>query len=172
MIRAAATLALSAVLLAGCGYHVSGRADLAPKNIHTIAIPAFGNATIRYKLADRLAAAVTREFITRTRYRIVADPNEADAILSGSVINYNAYPTVFDDRTGRASGVIAIVHLQVSLQDRVTGKAIYSRPFMEFRERYEISVDQVAYFDESDMAMQRLSRDVARSIVSGVLEMF
>ena len=171
MIRAAAALAALA-LAAGCGYHVAGRADLVPKSVKTIAVPSFGNATIRYKLADRLAAAVTRELISRTRYQVVADPNQADAILSGSVVNYNAYPTVFDDRTGRASGVLAIVQLQISLQDRATGKLIYSRPYLEFRERYEISVDQVAYFDESDTAMQRLSRDVARAVVSSILEMF
>ncbi len=171
MIRAAAAFSALA-LAAGCGYHVAGRADLVPKSVKTIAVPAFGNATIRYKLADRLAAAVTRELISRTRYQVVADPNQADAILSGSVVNYNAYPTVFDDRTGRASGILVIVHLQVSLQDRATGKLIYSRPFLEFRERYEISVDQVAYFDESDTAMQRLSRDVARAVVSAILEMF
>jgi len=171
LIRAAAALAALA-LAAGCGYHVAGRADLVPKSVKTIAVPSFGNATIRYKLADRLAAAVTRELISRTRYQVVADPNQADAILSGSVVNYNAYPTVFDDRTGRASGVLAIVQLQISLQDRATGKLIYSRPYLEFRERYEISVDQVAYFDESDTAMQRLSRDVARAVVSSILEMF
>jgi len=42
----------------------------------------------------------------------------------------------------------------------------------EFRERYEISVDPAAYFDESGTAMQRVSRDVARSAVSAILEGF
>ena len=43
---------------------------------------------------------------------------------------------------------------------------------MEFRQRYEISVDQRAYFDESDVAMQRLTADVARALVSSMLEAF
>jgi hypothetical protein len=43
---------------------------------------------------------------------------------------------------------------------------------MEVRERYEISVDPRAYFDESDTAAERLSRDVARSIVSAILSGF
>ena len=32
---------LLAMLCAGCGYRVAGRADLLPSNIHTIAVPAF-----------------------------------------------------------------------------------------------------------------------------------
>jgi hypothetical protein len=43
---------------------------------------------------------------------------------------------------------------------------------MEFRQRYEISVDQLAYFEESDVALARLSQDVARTLVSSILENF
>jgi hypothetical protein len=43
---------------------------------------------------------------------------------------------------------------------------------MEFRQRYEIAIDPNAYFEESDMALERLSRDVARTVVSAVLEAF
>ncbi|MEK7755108.1 MAG: LPS assembly lipoprotein LptE, partial [Acidobacteriota bacterium] len=88
-------LGLAAAILAaapGCGYHVSGHADLLPKSIKIIAVPAFGNATSRYKLADRLSSAVGREFLTRTRYRVVADPNLADAVLQGALVNYTSYP--------------------------------------------------------------------------------
>ena len=158
--------------MASCGYHVGGRADLLPKNIRTIAIPAFANVTTRYRLSDLLSSAITREFISRSRYRIVADPNNADAVLSGSVVNFFAYPTTFDPNTNRAAGVQAIVMLQVTLRNRATNAVIFNRPNMEFRQNYEISVDPKAYFDESDAALERLSRDVARSVVSAILENF
>lgn len=156
----------------GCGYHVAGHADLLPRNIQTIAVPAFNNVTTRYKLADHLAAAITRELISRTRYHVVADPNQADAVLSGTVMNLFSYPTLFDQKTGRATGVQTSVFLQVNLTNRASGAVLFSRPNLEFRERYEISVDSRAYFDESDTAMERLSRDVARSLVSAILENF
>jgi len=165
---AIATLVLG---LTGCGYHVSGHADLLPKTIKTIAVPAFGNVTIRYKLTDRVTANVAREFIERTRYKVIADPKEADAVLTGAVVNFISYPTTFDPVTSRASGVQAIVYLQVMLMDK-SGKVLFNRPGMEVRERYEISVDAAGYFDESGPAMDRLARDVARSIVSAVLENF
>jgi len=155
-----------------CGYHVAGTTDVLPKNVKTIAVPAFGNITTRYKISDLLAAAITREFISRTRYQVVSDPNQADAVLSGSVVNFISYPTIFDSKTGRAAGVQAIVMMQLSLRDRATNALLFDRPHMEFRQNYEISVDPQAYFDESEVGMDRLSRDVARSVVSSVLANF
>lgn len=163
---------LLTVALASCGYHVAGTTDVLPKNVKTIAVPAFGNITTRYKISDLLAAAITREFISRTRYRIVSDPDQADAVLSGSVVNFVSYPTIFDSKTGRAAGIQAIVTMQLTLRDRATNAVLFDRPHMESRQNYEISVDPRAYFDESETGMDRLSRDVARSVVSAVLENF
>jgi len=168
----AIALALCLMPLASCGYRVAGKADLLPKRIRTIAIPAFGNATTKYKLSEQLTTAVTREFISRTRYRIVADPNQAEAILTGAVINFFSYPTIFDPATGRASSVQVTVILQLALTDRSNNAVLFTRPNFEVRERYEISIDPRAYFEESDPAMEQLSRDVARSVVSAILENF
>ena len=97
-------LAFTAALVSpGCGYHVSGHGDLMPKNIKTIAIPAFGNITVRYQLARLLPADITREFLSRTHYAIVADPNQADAVLAGMVTNFAFFPTVNDPVSGRAT---------------------------------------------------------------------
>ena len=163
---------IACLALGGCGYHIAGKADLVPKSVHTIAIPAFTNATTRYRLTERMPGALSREFLTRSRYRIVADPNDADAVLTGSILNFVSYPTVFDPATGRASGVQLVVFLRVKLTEKTTGKVIYERPSMEVRERYEIAVDPKTYFEESDTALERLSRDVARTVVSAVLEGF
>lgn len=164
-------VAAACLLLSGCGYHIAGRADLLPKEVRTIAVPAFHNSTARYKLGDRLPAAITREFITRTRYQIVSTPEQADATLQGTLISYQAFPAIFDQKTGRATGIQVLVNLSLTLTDK-SGKVLFSRPHMEFRERYEISVSPEAYFEENEPALERLSRDVARTLVSSVLEMF
>lgn len=161
-----------AMLVSGCGYHVAGRADLLPKNIKTIAVPAFGNVTTRYMLGRLLPEDITREFLERTRYAVVADPAKADAVLTGTVVSAVAYPTTVDPVSGRATGIQTVVTLQLALTDRSTGKVIWNRPSAEFRERYELAINPQQYFDESSTAMIRLSRDVARSVVSGVLEQF
>lgn len=163
---------LAAVGLAGgCGYHVAGRADLLPKYVHTIAVPAFSNNTVRYRLTDRLPEDISKEFVLRTRYNITPEARGADAVLQGSVINYSAIPTVYDAIGGRASAVQVMVTLRLTLRAS-NGKVLFERQSMEVRERYEISGDARAYFEESDVALERMSRDVARSVVSAILENF
>ena len=167
-----ATLFLSSCVLSSCGYHVAGHTDLLPKTMKTVAVPAFGNATSRYKLTDHLPEAISREFLARTRYRVVPDMGQADAILNGTVISYTYYPTIFDPVTGRASAVEMHLTLGVTLTERATGKTLYTRPNFEVRERYEISVDPSQYFEESDTALDRISQQVARQVVSAVLSQF
>ena len=167
-----AAACLPVFMAAGCGYHVAGRADLLPKDLKTIAIPAFGNNTTRSQLARLLPEDIAREFISRTRYRVVADPAQADAVLTGAVINAFAYPTTLDQASGRATAAQLGVTLQLTFTDRKTGAVIWSQPAAGFRERYEISLDPSKYFDESSPAMIRLSRDVARDVVTSILEKF
>jgi hypothetical protein len=172
-----AALAVTSLLFGSCGYHVAGQANLVPKTVHTVAIPAFANATVRYKLSDLLPQAVGRELISRTRYQIINDPTQADAVLHGTVINYAAYPTLIDQATGRTSGLQINLKLDVSLVERSSGKVIFSRPNFEVHERYELSATNtsagnIQYFDESGAALQRLSQDVARDLVTSILDNF
>lgn len=173
----AGTTASTLVLLfsmwsSSCGYHTGGHATLLPTTIQTIAIPPFTNATTRYKITDGLAEAVTREFTTRTRYKIVVNPDAADAILRGAVTNYISGVTVVDPTTGRASAVDIHIYLRLSLEERATGKILFTRPGMEVRERYQISLDPGAFFEESDDAIKRASEQTARQVVSAILENF
>ncbi len=158
-------------LLSSCGYHVAGQANLIPAEIHTVAITPFRNGSIQYKLSDYLTESVSREMISRTHYKIVADPKDADAVLSGAVANIFSSAVVADPVTGRSSGAQVVVLVQAKLTDK-SGKVLFERPNIEFRERYEISVSPQQYFDESQAALQRLSRDVARTLVSAILENF
>ena len=164
-------LTLAAVALTSCGYHIAGKTNLMPQTIQTIAIPAFSNGTTVYKLTDQLSEAVTREFISRTKYHITADPSTADATLRGYVTQIFNFPTVYDPVTFRAANVEVHVNLKIQLVDK-SGKVLFDRPGMEVRERYEVSIDPKVYFDESENAMRRLSRDVAKTVVSAILENF
>lgn len=166
-------LAVSLLLvLTSCGYKFAATDTALPKTIHTVSIPAFNNLSTRYKLTDQLPEAISREFLTRTRYRVVSDSNTADAVLRGTVINYSLYPTIFDPANGRAAFAEIHVTLSVTLTERATGKVLFNRPNFDVRETYQISPDATKYFEESDPALKRAGQQVARSIVSAVLENF
>jgi hypothetical protein len=162
---------ICALLLSACGYQVGGKASLLPKDVHTIAIAPFTNASIHFTLSNYLAAQVSREFIARTRYRLVSDISKADVVLYGSVANMTSGGTLYDNTTGRTTAGQITVWIQYKLFDRA-GKILIDKPSMEFHQPYEISVNPAQYFDESEAAMQRLSVDVSKSIVSSILEQF
>ena len=166
-------LSVAAMVLApACGYHAGGRAVLIPDTVHTISVSAFGNSTVRNTLARLLPADITREFHTRTRYTIVSDAAQADAVLTGALTNFNSMGTTTDPVTGRATSAQVVVALQITLTERKTGKVLYTQPHYEFRERYEVATDPKVYFDESGTAIERVARDVAHSVVSAILEAF
>lgn len=165
-------VALVTVSMAACGYHTGGRADLVPKTVTTIAIPAFGSLSTRYVLTDILPREIGREFSARTRFRIVYDPNIADAILHGTVNTVGIYTTVADPTTNKSTSVRVNVVLAASLVERSTGRVLYSRSNWSIHEDYATAVDPHQFFDESGPALDRLSRDVARDIVSAVVENF
>jgi outer membrane lipopolysaccharide assembly protein LptE/RlpB len=162
---------MSLLLLSGCGYHTTGSSTVLPATIHTIAVPAFRNVSTQYRVSDLLSKAVTRELISRTKYNVTANRDEADATLLGAVVGFASYPTIYDVAQARATGVQVIVTVQLTLFDK-SGKVLFTRPNFEIRERYEISVDPKNYFDENEPAMQRVAGDVARSVVSAMLEAF
>ena len=161
-----------ALLAAACGYHVGGHSDAIPASIKTIAIPPLVNNTMRPKLPALLAEDLTREFHARTRYVIITDPNLADAVLKGAIAKFVNFPTIADPASGRATGAGCVVTMNLTLTDRHTGKVLFSQSGVEYRERYEIAIDPKTYFDESDTALERLSRDLAQSIVTAILEKF
>ena len=163
---------LLAMVLASCGYHVAGKADLLPKTIQTVCVAPFGNSTTRYKLNDRLPEAISRELIARTHYHISSNCGTADAVLKGSVLNYVSSTTVIDPTTSRASSVDVRVFMLVNLTERSTGKVLFSRPNMEIRERYQVSLTEGPYFDESDAALNRASNQVAQQVVAAILDNF
>ena len=164
--------AVPTLLLVGCGYHIAGKANLLPADIHTIAVAPWGNATVRFKLSNYLAAAVSRELIARTRYRLVTDISKADVVLYGSIANMQQGGSpLYDKATNRTTAGNVVVYLQFKLVDRA-GKVLIDKPGLVYSQPYEISIDPRQYFDESDAAFQRLSTDVAKSVVSAMLEQF
>lgn len=175
-----AALVVAAVTLSsfGCGYHAGGKADTMPQSIKTVAVVPFRNLTIRYKLPDKLQQAIVQEFISRTRFQVVNNQDEADAVLNGAINQALYIPIVFDPATGKATEIQVSVILQLFLTDRRTGKTLYSRPAFTVQNNYEVAnsgnvaLAQHEYFDESSAGLSRLSRDVARSVVSGILEDF
>jgi Lipopolysaccharide-assembly len=165
----AVTLALGG---ASCGYRVVGRSGNLPKTWHTIAVPIFANHTLHYRLEQTFTQAMVRELESRTSYRIVPDPAQADAVLLGDLTSIEAVPVLFDATTGRATTMLVTVQAKVRLEDRGTKKVIYRNDHLVFRDEYELSTNPNSFFEEENPALGRMAHDFASRVVSDILENF
>lgn len=166
-------LASGALLfLSSCGYQVAGRGDRLPPDIKTIAIPIFTNKSQTFRIEQKLAAAVTHEFIERTKYQVTPDPQGADAVLRGTVKDVRSGVVAYDRSTGRATSLQIQVTSEVKLEDSHSKKVVYSNSHFVFRQEYQVSGINSQLFEEDQAALDRLSRDFARTLVTEILENF
>ncbi len=168
-----ASIFIALFLLTGCGYHTAGNsaAEL-PRNVQTIAIPGFLSRSPSFRVEQQLTDAVVREFNARTQYHVIHDSNsDADATLKAIVLSASSNPLAYDSQTGRAASAIITVNIQVTLTDR-KGKVLFQNPNYIFHDQYELSRDLTSFFQEDSPAVDRLSRDFARTLVANILEAY
>jgi outer membrane lipopolysaccharide assembly protein LptE/RlpB len=168
-----AILAVMAILaMSSCGYHTAGHADRLPETVRVIAIPGFKNQTQTYRVEQILTRDVVREFTGRTNYQIINTLSDAaDATLKGTVVSAVATPLTYDSQTGRASSEVVTLTLKISLLDR-SGRVLFENQNYTFRDVYQIGRDIASFFDEQTPALQRMSHDFARTLVSDILEAY
>lgn len=164
-------LFLAVTTLFACGYHVAGRGGL-PPDVKTLAVPAFTNQSRQYRIEQRVSAAVTREIIERTSYKVTSDPEQADAVIQGTVKNVSTGVIGFNITTGAATAMQVVVSADVRVLDRHTKKVLFSNPNYVFREEYQVSQSNSQLFEEEEPALDRIARDFARTLVTDILENF
>jgi outer membrane lipopolysaccharide assembly protein LptE/RlpB len=171
-LRLALVLCAAVVLMStACGYQQGGKASRLPTSVKVLAIPAFINQTQTYRVETLLTGAVIREFNTRTNFRVVSDAKDADAILRGVVVSTQTSPVTYDSATGRASSALVTVTMKVTLTDK-NNRVLFENQNYLYREQYQISREISSFFEEESPALDRLSRDFARQLVSNVLEAY
>lgn len=160
----------------GCGYALAGKGSFLPSYIETIGVPTFTNRTTVFNLETELTQKVRSEFIGRGSYRILPDATGVDAVLIGEVLS--ATPNVLSFTPGQLASRYAItVAARVELRDLRENKVLWENPNLIFRQEYEAqsgtsALDPAAFYGQDRDAMDRMSTDFARTIVSAILEAF
>jgi len=168
--QAALLISFIAMLQAGCGYHVAGHSNSLPQSVHVIAVTALENKTTSYRIEQKLTSATVHEFLAATKFKIVSNARDGDAVLRGKVVSLEAVPLLFDTQSGRATTMLVTVKCEVSLTESATDKVLYHNENFMFRNEYEISTDVPSFFEEQDPALDRLAQDFARKLVAAVIE--
>jgi Lipopolysaccharide-assembly len=164
---------------AGCGYALAGRGSFLPDYIKTIGVPAFTNRTTVFNLETVVTQKVRSEFIGRGRYKILPETSDVDAVLTGDILSATLTPVSFSSQQ-LASKYALTVSARIELRDLRENKVLWENPSLIFRQEYEPQTGRVnpqdvsvsAFFGQDVNALDRMSTDFARTIVSSILEAF
>jgi|SRR6267142_2368541 len=140
-----------------------------PERIKTVAVPAFQNNALRYKIEHRFTLAVINELIHRGRgLRVQGDREGADAVIEGIIKGYQFRGVLLDDK-GRARVFEVTIEAAVTVRDQAENRVLYDNQNFVFRGEYEFANDPRNFFNEEDPAVQRMARSFAESIVSTLI---
>lgn len=167
-------LFLMMVLSSACGYHLVGTSGgyLGPE-LQTLYVSTFSNQTQWSDMGQRLTEAVTREWVRRRRFRLVDHKKKADLSLEGRITAVVVSPVQFDE-SGRASKYQMTLIASMALYD-VRGekpKLLWQDKSFSRRTSYVVDPRAADYFDRQTQAMDVVSEEYARSLVSTILEGF
>jgi len=164
--------------VSGCGYALAGRGSFLPDTIKTIGVPAFTNRTTVFNLETVVTQKVRSEFIGRGRYKILPETTDVDAILTGDILSASLTPVSFSTQQ-LASRYALTVSARIELRDVRENKVLWENPTLVFSTEYEPQTggaanrtDVSAFFGQDANALERMSSDFARTIVSSILEAF
>ena len=169
-------LSVFCVSAAGCGYSLAGRGTFLPSYINTIGVPTFRNNTSVFNLETLLTDKVRGEFIGRGKYQILPQTTGVDAVLTGEVSSVTIAPASFTAQN-LASRYAVTMTARIELREIRENKVLWENPSVVFRQEYEATsggsaLDAAAFFQQDVNALDRISAEFARTIVSAILEAF
>jgi len=143
-----------------------------PPHIKTVAVPAFQNNALRFKIEHRFTEAVMNELIRRGHgLRVQSEREGADAVIDGVVKTFG-FSGVLLDNKGRARIFEVTVTAAVTVRDQHENRVLYDNQNFVFRGEFEFANDPRNFFNEEDPAVMRIARSFAESIVSTLINGF
>lgn len=164
-------LAAPALLAAGCGYALVGRATNIPSDIHNVYLSPFENHTERQQVDQFVTEAIANEMVKRRQFNMVSDVGSADADLSGSVVAFGLTPVTFDAQ-GRATEYEISVTASVVFKRHPGDEVVWKNDRYQFRETYEVDTSEAGFLDREEQAIKDAAQRFAETMVSDLVEGF
>lgn len=169
--------ALSCMSSVSCGYALVGSGSFLPDYIETVGIPMFENSTSVFEVEQLVTQEVRQEFIGRGSYRVVADIDDVDAVLEGSIDDIDIEPASFTDDQ-QASRYVFTLTARIAFKDLTTDEVLWENPRLVFSDEYEVASgggdvqSASSFFGQRSNAVERIAQDFAETVVSSILEAF
>jgi hypothetical protein len=171
------TVGAVCLVASGCGYALAGRGAFLPAYIRTVGIPQIENKTTFFNVEQVLTEKVRNEFIGRGKYTIRTDAIGAEAVLTGEISSISVQPVAFNEQQF-GSRYLFTITMRVRFTDARTAEVLWSDDSLTFRAEYEltartnVALEGAGFMDQERSAFDRISDDIARSVVTAILEAF
>jgi hypothetical protein len=175
--RRVAIAVLLGLSTAGCGYSLAGRGSFLPPDIRVVGIPQLLNQSTFFNVEQVLTEKIRAEFIGRGKYQVVPDASGVDAVLTGTVTGISVTPIAFSDQQ-LASRYLFTMTMKVEFTDQRSSRVLWTNDALVFREEYELStrgttaIEGASFLSQERSSFDRIASDVARSVVTSILEAF
>jgi PBP1b-binding outer membrane lipoprotein LpoB len=169
--RLISTALFALILAAGCGYAFAPQGEHIDRRIRNIYVEPFGNKTAQAELENYVRTAFIDQILQNSRFKAVSSVEKADAVISGSVLNYNA--TVLSYRRNiLAAEERATVTLEVSFRDLQTGKTLWSSRAVSGTVDYRLEDDINLLTATRKISFSKLSKDTAEKAFNLMMSNF
>ena len=160
----------------GCGYALAGRGSFLPADIRVVGVPLLENKTTIAQIEQKFTEKIRNEFIERGKYAIVPGTGGVDAVLSGAITGVSYQPIGLTNQQ-QASRYRFIVTMRVQFTDSRNNQVLWANDGLTFSEDYDLSrggtqLEGAVLLEQEGPAVDRLATDLARSVVTAILEAF
>ncbi|OGP67017.1 MAG: hypothetical protein A2031_05435 [Deltaproteobacteria bacterium RBG_19FT_COMBO_43_11] len=108
-----------------CGYSFAPQGNYIDKRIQKVYVESFGNKTAQAEIENYVRTAFINQLIQYSRLKVVGSTEAADAIIKGTILNYNTIALSYRANT-LAAEERATVTLELTFRERESGKIIWS----------------------------------------------
>jgi hypothetical protein len=174
---ALAGVVVLAIASSSCGYALAGRGSFLPDYIRVIGIPVLVNNTTFFQVEQVLTEKIRTEFIGRGGYDVIPDVTGADAVVSGNVLAMTVTPIALSDQQ-LASRYTFTITMKVAFTDTRTNMVLWSNDALSFSSEYDLqtrgttAIEGAGFLDQERSSFDRIASDIARSVVTAIVEAF
>jgi hypothetical protein len=164
---------LAALLSAvwGCGYAFAPQGDHIDRSIRTIYVEPFGNKTAQAEAENLVRTAFIDQVIQNTRFRVVPEVEQADAVVSGNILAINTLAISYR-KSILAAEERMMSTLETSLRETAGGKILWASRGVAGYVDYELQDDINLLPAARKRALTKLSRDTAEKALNMMMSNF
>ncbi len=161
-----AALMVLFVSLTGCASYQLG--SMLPDDIKTVYVPTFINKTSEPMIEIEATQAAIRELQKDGSLNVVSTPEQADTILSVTLLDYRLTPLKYEQNFNTTVDQYRLtLTAQVVLTRRATDKVVAQNPRIQGETDFPITGD---FTSSKKRGLPKVSEDLAHNIVESIVE--